>query len=170
VAPFVFSQVSELLEADGPAMLLVLDEVTDPQNLGAAARAAWALGATGLILPKDRSATVTAAAEKVASGALAHLKVAQVTNLVRALEDLKKKGVWIMGLDVEGKEPIYGKDLTVPVALVVGSEHDGMRRLTKESCDSLVTIPMAHSGAALNAADAAAVALYEVARQRAVSV
>jgi len=166
VAPFEFATVDEILRTGDTPLILVLDEVTDPQNVGAAARAAWALGGTGLLLPKDRTATITAAAEKVASGALAHLKVAEVTNLARTLQDLKKRGVWIIGLDVEGKAPLFKQDLTVPVAIVVGSEHDGMRRLTRDMCDAVLTIPMAHDEAALNAADAAAVAFYEAARQR----
>jgi 23S rRNA (guanosine2251-2'-O)-methyltransferase len=166
VAPFQFSDVRALVSEQEPALLLVLDEVTDPQNLGAAARAAWALGGTGLILPKDRSATVTAAAEKVASGALASLRVAQVTNLSRTLDDLKAKGLWILGLDVGSETPLWKHDLTMPLCLVVGSEATGMRRLTREKCDAVLSIPMAHVGASLNAADAAAVALYEVVRQR----
>ena len=170
VTPFKFSALEDVLTVSGPALLLVLDGVTDPQNVGAAARAAWALGATGLILPKDRSAGITAATEKVASGALAHIPVAQVVNLTRTLEVLKKKGVWIIGLDVEGDAPVFKQDLTVPVALVIGAEHDGMRRLTREHCDAVVTIPMSHATAALNAADAAAVALYEAARQRATAI
>ncbi|MEW5855298.1 MAG: 23S rRNA (guanosine(2251)-2'-O)-methyltransferase RlmB, partial [Myxococcota bacterium] len=167
VAPFSFVSWEELLTEDKPALLLVLDEVTDPQNVGAAARAAWALGGTGMIIPKDRSASVTAAAEKVASGALAYLKVAQVTNLARTLEELKERGVWIIGLADDGDVPVWRQDLTDAVALVVGSEGTGMRRLTRELCDAVVSIPMAQAGAALNAADAAAVALYEVSRQRA---
>lgn len=166
VVPFRYSELRDLLHVE-PPMLLVLDEVQDPQNVGAAARAAWALGGTGLVISKDRSASVTAAAEKVASGAFAHLPVAQVANLSRALEDLKKAGVWIIGLDVEGDADLWDQDFTVPVALVVGGEQSGMRRLTREHCDAVVKIPMAHPAAALNAADAAAVALYEAARQRA---
>jgi 23S rRNA (guanosine2251-2'-O)-methyltransferase len=172
VAPFRYAEVEDLVPGEGATgveqpLLLVLDGVTDPQNLGAAARAAWALGACGLILPKDRAAPVTAAAEKVASGALAFLKVASVTNLTRTLTDLKRDGVWVVGLDVDGEAMLHDQDLTVPVALVIGSEDEGMRRLTRETCDVLCRIPMAHDEAVLNAADAAAVALYEARRQRA---
>ena len=166
VAKFPYVELEDLLR-DSKPLLLVLDGVQDPQNVGAAARACWALGGTGLVLPKDRSASITAASEKVASGALAHLRVAQVTNLARALEQLKRKGVWVIGLDVSGKGPVWEQEFNQPVALVVGGEHEGMRQLTRKMCDHVVSVPMAHPKAALNAADAAAVALYEASRQRA---
>ena len=149
-----------------PALLLVLDGVTDPQNLGALVRSAHALGAHGVVLPKDRAAGVTPAAFKAAAGALEHCPVARVTNLSRALERMKEQGIWTVALAAEADQELSALDLTVPTALVLGSEGAGVRPLVRKTCDHLARIPMAGQVGSLNVAAAGAVALYEIARQR----
>jgi 23S rRNA (guanosine2251-2'-O)-methyltransferase len=135
-------------------------------NLGAIARSAEAAGAHGLIVPKRRAAPVTSAAEKAAAGALEHLPVAQVGNLVRSLEELKVSGVWIAALDADAERTIYDLDGTDPLCLVVGSEGEGVSRLVLERADHRVSIPMSGQVDSLNASAAAAVALFEIRRQR----
>jgi len=151
---------------DGPAFLLVLDGVTDPQNLGALVRSAHALGADGIIVPKDRAAGITPAAFKAAAGALEHCPVARVTNLARALDQIKEQGIWTVALAADGDKELRGVDLTAPIALVLGSEASGVRPLVRKTCDHVARIPMAGEVRSLNVAAAGAVALYEVARQR----
>jgi 23S rRNA (guanosine2251-2'-O)-methyltransferase len=147
--------------------LVVLDGVTDPQNLGALARSAQALGAHGLVLPKDRSAGVTPAAFKTSAGALERFPVARVTNLSRALEALEEKGVWTVALAADGDRELSQIDLTTGVAIVLGSEGKGVRPLVRRSCDHVARIPMHGGVGSLNVAAAGAIAFYEVARQRA---
>lgn len=163
--PFPLVDIDRLLAhaaASGRAPLLVaVDGVTDPHNLGSIARTAEAVGAHGLILPDRRSAPVTPVVEKAAAGALAHLPVAGVTNLVRALELLGKAGVWSVGLDGEADATLAGHPLASgPVVLVVGAEGGGLTRLVRERCDALVRLPMHGRVGSLNASVAAAVALY----------
>jgi len=146
--------------------ILILDSIQDPQNLGALIRSACFLGAKGIITPKDRSARITSAVIKVASGATVHLPVIQVVNLVQAVDDLKNHGLWIVGLDVEGKKSLYEADLTLPLGLVVGNEQKGVRPLVRRHCDFLVRIPASGPLQSLNAATAGAIALAEVQRQR----
>ncbi|MEY3019476.1 MAG: hypothetical protein RLZZ272_460 [Actinomycetota bacterium] len=148
-------------EAAGEAPLVVaLDGVTDPHNLGSIARSAEAVGAHGLVLPGRRSATVTPTVEKAAAGALAHLPVAVVPNLVRALGELKERGLWVLGLDVAG-EPLATHPLAAEaVVLVVGAEGAGLARLTRERCDALVGLPMRGRVGSLNASVAAGVSLF----------
>ncbi len=149
------------------AFLLVLDGVTDPQNLGALVRSAHALGAHGVVLPRDRAVGVTPAASKAAAGALEHCAVARVTNLTRALEQLKEAGVWTVALAADGAQELGEIDLTSPIAIVMGSEGAGVRPLVKKTCDHVARIPMAGKVGSLNVSAAGAIALYEVARQRA---
>lgn len=146
--------------------LVILDTIQDPQNLGAILRSACFLGAKGVVIPVDRSATVTATVIKVAAGATSYLPVAQVVNLSRTLEILKECGIWTVGLDVGQSQPIYEVDLTIPLALVVGNEQKGLRPLVKKHCDLLAGIPAHGPLDSLNAAAATAVALAEVQRQR----
>ena len=148
-------------EAAGEAPLIVaLDGVTDPHNLGSIARSAEAVGAHGLVLPGRRSATVTPTVEKAAAGALAHLPVAVVPNLVRALVELKERGLWVLGLDVAG-EPLANHPLAGEAAvLVVGAEGSGLARLTRERCDALVGLPMRGRVGSLNASVAVGVSLF----------
>jgi 23S rRNA (guanosine2251-2'-O)-methyltransferase len=165
--PFPLVDIDRLLAhaaSSGRAPLLVaVDGVTDPHNLGSIARTAEAVGAHGLILPARRSAPVTPVVEKAAAGALAHLPVAGVTNLVRALELLGKAGVWSVGLDGEADATLAGHPLASgPVVLVVGAEGGGLTRLVRERCDALVRLPMHGRVGSLNASVAAGVALYSL--------
>ncbi|MFI4891540.1 MAG: 23S rRNA (guanosine(2251)-2'-O)-methyltransferase RlmB [Steroidobacterales bacterium] len=148
-------------------LLLVLDGVTDPHNLGACLRSADAAGAHALIIPRDRSASVDGVVRKVAAGAAEFVPVASVTNLARTLELLKERGIWVVGTDGSAPQSIHEADLRRPLALVLGAEGSGMRRLTRERCDFLVRIPMAGSVESLNVSVAAGVALFEARRQRA---
>ena len=150
----------------GDALLLVLDNLTDPHNLGACLRTANAAGAHAVVIPKDRAATVDGVVRKVAAGAAEFIPVAAVTNLARTLQLIQKRGVWVVGTDGEALQTLYSADFKRPLALVLGAEGSGMRRLTKERCDFLVRIPMAGQMESLNVSVAAGVALFEVLRQR----
>jgi 23S rRNA (guanosine2251-2'-O)-methyltransferase len=162
--PYPYADVEDYDEA--PDLTLVLDGVEDPRNLGAAARAAYAMGASLVVVPRDRAAACTASAHKAAAGALSRIRVAQVGNLRRALELLKEKGAWIVGAEADGTAAPWDVDLKGRSVIVVGGEDRGLRRLTREACDHVVAIPMAGEGTSLNAADAATVLLYEALRQR----
>lgn len=155
---------------DAPAsperLFLALDGVQDPHNLGACLRTAEAVGATAVIIPKDRAASLTAVALKAAAGSAERVPVIAVTNLSRTLEKLKERGYWLTGLAGEAEETLYEADLTGPLVLVMGAEGAGMRRLTRETCDRLVKIPMLGKIESLNVSVAAAVCLYEAFRQR----
>src|SRR5207302_348316 len=167
VADFRYAELDEVLAGFGsPALLLVLDGVTDPQNLGALVRSAHALGAHGLVLPKDRAAGVTPAAFKAAAGALEHCRVVRVTNLARALEDLKEARVWTVALAADADRELSELDLTSGIALVLGSEGKGVRPLVRKTCDHVARIPMSGKLGSLNVSAAGAIAMYEVARQR----
>ena len=157
----------DLVEAlDRPAFLLVLDGVTDPHNLGACLRTADAAGVDCVIAPRDRAAGLTPTARKVAAGAAETVPFAQVTNLVRCLEHLKQAGVWVVGTAGEATDLLHDVDLTGPLAVVMGAEGDGMRRLTREACDRLIRLPMAGAVESLNVSVATGVVLYEAVRQR----
>ena len=150
----------------GDPLILVLDGVQDPHNLGACLRAADAAGVGLVILPKDRSAPLTPVARRAASGAAEVLPILLVTNLARVLGQLKERGIWLAGTTDQADSDLYGTDLTGPLALVVGSEGQGMRRLTAELCDYRVRVPMAGTVSSLNVSVAAAVCLFEILRQR----
>jgi len=159
--------VQQLVErARTPALLLVLDGIQDPQNLGAIARTAEATGADGIVLSRHRSTAVTPAAAKAAAGATEHVPVAVAGNLAQALQVLEDAGVWRVGLDAAAEQRYDSFDYTVPVALVVGGEGAGLHDLTRRRCDALVRIPMLGRVASLNAGASAAVLLYEVLSQR----
>jgi 23S rRNA (guanosine2251-2'-O)-methyltransferase len=167
VDPYPYVSVDELLDGAGsPPLLLALDQVQDPRNLGAAVRSAAAFGADGVIIHKDRSASVTAAAVKASAGMTEHVPIARATNLVRALEAARDRSIWIRGLEADAELPVHDEDLALPTLLVVGGEDSGLRRLTVERCDSMLRIPLAPPCPSLNAATAASVALSEAARQR----
>jgi len=167
VSGFRYAELDDLLETGAAKpFLVVLDGVTDPQNLGALARSAQALGAHGLVLPKDRAAGMTPAAFKAAAGALERFPVARVTNLSRALEELEAKGVWTVALCADGERELAQIDLTTGIALVLGSEGKGVRPLVRRSCDHVARIPMHGGVGSLNVSAAGAIAFYEVARQR----
>jgi 23S rRNA (guanosine2251-2'-O)-methyltransferase len=155
-----------LAECRETALLLVLDGVQDPRNLGACLRTADAVGVQALIVPKDRAASLTPAARKVACGAAETVPFQQVTNLARTLEKLRNAGLFVVGAAAEASKTLYDVDLTGPVAIVLGGEERGLRRLTREHCDCLVRIPLTGTVGSLNVAVAAAVLLYEAHRQR----
>lgn len=151
---------------DEDPLLLVLDGITDPHNLGACLRTADAAGAHAVVIPKDRAAGIDAVARKVAVGAAEFVPVASVTNLARTLEQLKDRRIWIAGTAADATQTLYAADLRRPLALVLGAEGDGMRRLTREHCDFLMRIPMTGVVESLNVSVAAGVALFEARRQR----
>jgi 23S rRNA (guanosine2251-2'-O)-methyltransferase len=158
---------STLIDAcEKPPLFLILDGVQDPHNLGACLRTADATGVTAVIIPKDRSASLTPVVRKVASGAAETVPLVQVTNLVRAIEMLKKLNVWIMGTSMQTAQSLYQVDLKGSVAIVLGAEGSGLRRLTEEHCDILMQIPMMGMVESLNVSVAAGVCLYEATRQR----
>ena len=148
-------------------LILVLDHIQDVHNIGPLLRTAEAVGAHGVVIPADRAVTITAAVRKTSAGAVEHLKVAQVTNLVRAMEALKKQGVWLVGLEkMASAEDFMQADLTGAIAIVVGSEGEGLSRLVREACDRLVRLPMRGRIGSLNASVAGSIVLYEVLKQR----
>ena len=162
--------IDEVLEGlDEPPLLLMLDGVQDPHNLGACLRVADGAGAHAVLAPKDRSVGLTTAAIKVASGAADTVPYIVVTNLARAMRDLKDRGVWLVGADDSAPQSIYEAKLDGPLAMVLGAEGEGLRRLTKDSCDLLVSIPMLGSVESLNVSVASGICLYEARRQRRVT-
>jgi 23S rRNA (guanosine2251-2'-O)-methyltransferase len=169
------AELPELIEVAGTrALLLVLDGVQDPHNLGACLRSAAAAGVTAVVIPKDKSAPVNATVRKTSSGTADRVPVVRVTNLARAMKTIRDAGVWVYGLAGEEGGSLYALDLRGPVALVLGGEADGMRRLTRENCDALAHIPMPGADAqggveSLNVSVATGVALFEVVRQRGAS-
>ena len=159
--------LEEALEAArGPPLLLVLDGVQDPHNLGACLRSADAAGVAAVIAPRDRAAGLTPVARKVAAGAAETVPFVAVVNLARTLRELKQRGLWLVGTDDSADKTLYEADLTGPLVIVMGSEGEGMRRLTRECCDQLVSIPMAGAVESLNVSVATGVALFEAVRQR----
>ncbi|MBB2493711.1 23S rRNA (guanosine(2251)-2'-O)-methyltransferase RlmB [Aquipseudomonas ullengensis] len=161
------AMLEELLDRrDGPPLLLVLDGVTDPHNLGACLRTADAAGALAVIVPKDKSATLNATVRKVACGAAEVIPLVAVTNLARTLEKLQQRGLWVVGTAGEAEQDVYQQDLTGPIVLVMGAEGKGMRRLTRDLCDYLVKLPMSGSVSSLNVSVATGICLFEAVRQR----
>ena len=159
--------LDEMLDkATAPPLLLVLDGVQDPHNLGACLRTADAAGASAVIVPRDRAAGLTPTVRKVASGAAETMPLIQVVNLARTLRWLKERQIWIVGADDQASKSVFEAELTGPLALVLGAEGAGLRRLTRENCDLLVGIPMAGTVESLNVSVAAGVLLFEAARQR----
>ncbi|MBI1834614.1 MAG: 23S rRNA (guanosine(2251)-2'-O)-methyltransferase RlmB [Burkholderiales bacterium] len=161
--------LDELLDAiEGPPLLLILDGITDPHNLGACLRVADGVGAHAVIAPKDRAVGLNATAAKVASGAAETVPYITVTNLARTLRDLQERDIWVVGTTDDVEKTIYDVDFKGGIALVMGNEGEGMRRLTRETCDLLVQIPMCGSVESLNVSVASGVCLYEARRQRGV--
>ncbi len=168
-SPYPYLSLSELLGSDTHPLYLVLDSLQDPQNLGSLLRTAEAVRVTGVIIPEHRAVGVTPAVVNASAGAAEHIRVARVKNLRQALEELKKSGVWVLGLDASPDAvPLWQAPLEGPVALVVGSEGTGIRRLVLEGCDIIVSLPLLGRVESLNAAVAGSVALYEVVRRRSV--
>lgn len=162
--------ISEMLSltsgAGQDALVLVLDQIQDPHNLGALLRSAEAAGVQGVVVPSRRSAPLSGTVAKASAGALSHLPILEVTNLARAMEDLRQAGLWLVGLEGSARTSLFASDLRIPLALVVGGEGGGLRRLTQESCDLLVHLPMHGVVESLNASVAGSIALFEVVRQR----
>ena len=165
-----YASVDDILSAardrGEPPLIVVCDELSDPHNLGAVIRTAECAGAHGVIIPKRRSAGLTAIVAKTSAGAVSYLPVARVPNLTAVLKQLKEEGLWVFGADAAGGTRLYDADLKGPAAIVIGSEGDGMGRLVAERCDFLVRIPMRGKLSSLNASAAAAILLYEAVRQR----
>lgn len=148
------------------ALLVICDELTDPHNLGAIIRSAECAGAHGVIIPKRRSVGLTATVAKASAGAVEYMKVARVTNINQTIETLKQNGIWVFGTAAEGSVPMHQADLTVPAAIVIGNEGEGMSPLVQKNCDVMVHIPMRGRISSLNASAAASILLYEAVRQR----
>lgn len=165
-----YAEVEDILKAAAdrgePPLIVVCDELSDPHNLGAVIRTAECAGAHGIIIPKRRSAGLTAVVAKTSAGAVSYVPVARVANLTACLKELKEAGVWVFGTAADADRAIYDADLKGPAAIVIGSEGDGMSRLVAENCDFLVSIPMKGQLNSLNASAAAAILLYEAVRQR----
>jgi len=169
IKPYQYSSFQEISErAKYPALIVALDGVTDPRNLGAIVRSAAAFGAHGVVIPERRNAAMTGSAWKSSAGAAARLPISQVTNMVRSIEDAKKAGFFVVGLDAEGQESLPGFSLaTESVYLIVGSEGKGLSRLVKEKCDLILSIPMQSDVESLNASVATAIVMYWIAEKRA---
>ena len=169
-AAHAYASVEDILSAarekGEPPLVVVCDELSDPHNLGAVIRTAECAGAHGVIIPKRRSAGLSAVVAKTSAGAVSYLPVARVPNIPALLKELQKEGLWIFGTAAEGTTSLYEADLKGPAAIVIGSEGDGMGRLARETCDFLVSIPMRGRVSSLNASAAAAILLYEAVRQR----
>jgi len=172
VASYEYASLSTVIAAvrnatAPPALLLVLDHLEDPQNVGSLMRTAEAAGVKGVIIPERRAVGITPAVVRASAGAAEHMHVVRVTNLVRTMETLKTEGVWFAGLDGgASSQPYDTTDLTGPMALVIGSEGRGMKRLVREHCDYVIRLPMHGQVSSLNAAVSGAIALYEILRQR----
>lgn len=170
VTPFSYTDFEQLLEqmsaCERPALIVLLDQIQDPHNLGAILRSAYAFGADGVVIVKDRASEVTGTVSKASAGAASKIPIARVTNLRATIETLKKNGVWIYGTDASAEKSLAQVDLKSPVALVIGNEGKGLRRLVAETCDELVSIPMMGALGSLNASVSAGIALYEAVRQR----
>ena len=170
VAAYEYADIEDMLKraedkGESP-FLIILDEITDPHNLGSVIRTANAAGAHGVIIPKRRSVGLTAAVAKTSAGALEYVPVAKVSNIAQTIEGLKAKGIWVIGADMDREQTYYKADLTGNIALVIGSEGKGIGRLIKEKCDYLVNIPMKGEVGSLNASVAASIIIYEVMKQR----
>jgi 23S rRNA (guanosine2251-2'-O)-methyltransferase len=169
VSAFAFHRLDEVLDPSGatrPGRLLALDCLQDPHNLGAVLRTALCAGVEAVVVPKDRSAPPTPAVSRISAGALEHTRLVQVVNLARCLAELKAQGLWVVGLERGAPSEIFQADLSVPLVLVLGGEQSGLRALVRRACDLTVSIPQAGPLDSLNASAAAAVALYEIRRQR----
>lgn len=169
VCEYSYSTIDDVMkkaeESGRPPMVIICDKITDPHNLGAIIRTANCAGAHGVIIPKRNSVGLNSVVAKTSAGAIMHMPVVRVTNLVSAMEDLKEKGLWIAGADMAG-ENMYKSNLTGALGIVIGSEGDGISRLVKEKCDFLVSVPMQGEISSLNASVAASLIMYEAVRQR----
>jgi 23S rRNA (guanosine2251-2'-O)-methyltransferase len=170
VAAYKYAEIDDIFDkaaqkGEDP-FVLILDELEDPHNLGSIMRTADATGAHGIIIPKRRAVGLTSTVAKASTGAIEHIPVARVTNLSRAVDELKERGVWVAGTDAKGKQDYRQLDGTLPIGLIIGSEGKGMSRILREKCDFLVQLPMAGHVTSLNASVAASILMYEVFRNR----
>lgn len=161
-----FDDILNNIKPGGKDFLVLLDNIVDPQNLGALVRTALCVGAGAVVITKDRSASPTPAVSKASAGALEHISLSKVTNMINAMKEIKDKGLWIAGLDAVADMSVYDCDFRSPIALVIGGEERGIRPLVKSNCDFLVSIPQKKGVSSLNASAAGAVVMYEVFRQR----
>ena len=165
-----YCEIADILaiaaERNEAPFVIVCDEISDPHNLGAIIRSAECVGAHGVIIPERRSAGLTAIVDKASAGAAEHMAIARVPNISAAIKELKDNGLWVYGTAADGQNGLWSTDLTGAIALVIGSEGEGMSRLVKESCDFILSLPMKGQVSSLNASAAAAVTMYEVLRQR----
>lgn len=170
VAAYKYHELEEILDAarskEEDIILIILDEITDPHNLGSIIRTADAAGVHGVIIPKRRSVGLTAAVAKTSAGAIEYVPVTRVTNLSRTIDYLKEQGIWVVGADMDGEKLHYDSDLAGNIAFIIGSEGKGISRLVKEKCDFLVKLPMKGRVSSLNASVAASILMYEALRQR----
>jgi 23S rRNA (guanosine2251-2'-O)-methyltransferase len=166
LAPATLGDLARVRDNTDPPLIVVLDGVEDPQNVGAIIRSVDAAGGSGVVRQTRRAAPLSGAAAKASAGAVHHVPIADVVNIARAIDELKEQGVWSVGLDADAETPYYELDLTVPIALVVGAEGHGLRRLVRERCDFVAAIPMAGGVSSLNVSAATAVVLFEAVRQR----
>jgi 23S rRNA (guanosine2251-2'-O)-methyltransferase len=170
VGLFPYQDLPAILGGAGPAgrppFVVLLDQLQDPRNLGAVIRTAFCTGVDGIVIPRDRSSSPSPVVSKASAGALEHMSVARVPNLVNAMDHLKRQGLWLVGLDGAAEQQLFGCDLRMPLGLVIGGEGRGVRPLVKRHCDFHVAIPHARSFNSLNASVAAALAMYEAFRQR----
>lgn len=170
IPPFDYCEVYDIIavakEKNEDPFIILLDGIEDPHNLGSIIRTAETAGVHGIIIPKRRAASVNSTVTKVSAGAVEHMKIARVNNLVETMHILKEEGIWICGTDMEADEYYYRQDLTGPIAIVIGSEGNGMSRLTKENCDFLTKIPMLGKITSLNASVSAGIVMYEARVQK----
>ena len=170
VAAYEYAELDDLFQKaedrNEQPFILVLDEIEDPHNLGSIMRTADAVGAHGIVIPKRRAVGLTTTVAKASTGAIEHIPVVKVTNLSRTLEEMKGRGIWVVGTDASGQQDYRSLDGNMPLALVIGSEGKGMGRLVKEKCDFLIRLPMAGKVTSLNASVAAGLLMYEVYRKR----
>lgn len=169
-AAYEYADVEDILQSAAEAgqapLIFILDEIEDPHNLGSILRSAACTGVHGVIIPKRRSAGLTATVVKTSAGASSYVPVARVSNIAQTIDALKRQGIWIAGTDVNADALIYQQDMKLPLAVVIGNEHRGIGRLTREKCDFLIKLPMLGPIQSLNASVAAAIVMYEAVRQR----
>jgi 23S rRNA (guanosine2251-2'-O)-methyltransferase len=165
IPDFEYSDLDELLTKENP-FVVILDHLEDPHNFGAIIRTCESAGVDGIIIPKDRSVEVNSTVMKTSAGALNNMKICSVTNLNNTIRELKKKGLWVIGADMDGEKSYYEMNYNMPIALVIGSEGFGISRLVKESCDIVVNIPMKGKVNSLNASVAAGILIYKIIESR----
>lgn len=165
IGEYRYATLNEIVECKRPQLIVLLDQIQDPHNLGAIVRTSVGAGVNGIVIPQDKSVKVTETVIKVSAGTVFRAKIAVVTNLARAIEELKEAGIWVYAADVSGS-PVYDEDFTLPTAFVFGNEGEGIRRLVRERCDKVVTIPMEGDIDSLNVSVSVGIVLFEAVRQR----